>query len=73
MVPKAADTLLAAIHTWVAIVGAVLFPIGLSPPFCWAGRTYELFTIIGSMIVLVGMLLFAAIVLRYGARSKAQS
>jgi len=36
-------------------------------------KDYELFTIIGSMIVLVGMLLFAVIVLRYGARSKAQS
>ncbi len=72
VVPKAADTLLAAVHTWVAIVGAVLFPIGIAAVLL-GGPTYELFTIIGSMIVLVGMLLFAAIVLRHGARSKAQS
>lgn len=69
-VPKAADTLLANVHAWIAIVGAVLFPVGIAAVLL-NGPNYELLTIVGSLIVLVGMLLFAAIVLRHGAPSKA--
>jgi hypothetical protein len=69
-VPKAADTLLAAVHTWIAVIGAVLFPIGIGAVLL-GGPNYELFTIVGSLIVLIGMLLFALIVLRHGAPSKA--
>ncbi len=72
VVPKAADTLLANIHAWISIIGAVLFPIGIGAVLL-GGPNYELFTIIGSLIVLVGMLLFAAIVLRYGAPRGARS
>lgn len=69
-VPKAADTLLATVQTWIAIVGAVLFPIGIGAVLL-GGPNYELFTIIGSLIVLIGMVLFAAVVLRYGANPRA--
>ena len=68
-VPKAAGTVLARAHAWIAIAGAVLFPIGIGAVLL-GGPNYELFTILGSLIVLIGMLLFAAIVLRHGAPAR---
>jgi len=64
-VPEAAATRLAKIHAWVAVIGAVLFPIGIALVLL-IGPQFEATAIIGSLIVFVGMLLFAWVIFRHG-------
>jgi cbb3-type cytochrome oxidase subunit 1 len=64
-VPAAAATRLAKIHAWVAAIGAVLFPIGIALVLL-VGPQFEPVAIIGSLIVFVGMALFAWVVFRHG-------
>ena len=64
-VPEAAATRLAKVHAWVAVIGAVLFPIGIALVLL-AGPQFEATAIIGSLIVFVGMLLFAWVIFRHG-------
>jgi drug/metabolite transporter (DMT)-like permease len=66
VVPQAAKGTLAAAQAWISVVGAILFPLGIAAVLL-GGPQFEFFTIIGSLIVLVGMVLFAAIVIRHGA------
>ena len=64
-VPEAAATRLAMIQAWVAVIGAVLFPIGVAFVLL-VGPQFEPIAIIGSLVVLVGMILFAWVVFRHG-------
>jgi hypothetical protein len=57
-------------HAWIAVIGAVVFPIGISAVQL-GGLRYEVLAIVGSLIVLTGMLLFAVIVFRNGAPQRA--
>jgi hypothetical protein len=62
-VPQAAATPVATLHAWTAVVGAIVFPIGIGAVLL-GGPKYEVLAIVGSLIVLFGMLLFAFIVFR---------
>jgi cbb3-type cytochrome oxidase subunit 1 len=64
-VPEAAATRLAKIQAWIAVIGAVLFPIGIALVLL-VGPQFEPVAIIGSLIVFVGMILFAWVVFRHG-------
>jgi hypothetical protein len=64
-VPLAANTMLAKVHAWIAVVGAVIFPAGVAMVLL-GGHHYELAPIIGSLVVLAGMVLFAWVVFRHG-------
>ena len=64
-VPLAANIVLAKAHAWIAVVGAVIFPAGVAMVLL-GGHHYELTPIIGSLIVLAGMVLFAWVVFRHG-------
>jgi hypothetical protein len=64
-VPQAAKTLLAKTQAWIAVVGAIIFPAGVAMVLL-GGHHYEPAAIIGSLIVLAGMLLFAWVVFRHG-------
>jgi hypothetical protein len=68
--PRAAASDLATWHGWIAVIGAVVFPIGICAVLL-GGPTYEGLAIAGSLIVLTGMLLFAVIVWRNGAPQRA--
>jgi hypothetical protein len=69
-VPQAAASPLATWHAWIAVIGAVVFPIGIATVLL-GGAQYEIFAIAGSLIVLTAMLLFAVIVFRTGAPRRA--
>jgi hypothetical protein len=69
-VPQAAASPLATWHAWIAVIGAVVFPIGIAAVLL-GGAQYEIFAIAGSLIVLTAMLLFAVIVFRNGAPRRA--
>ena len=62
-VPAARDHALATWQSWLHIVGAVLFPVGVAIVIK-KGETFIFFPIIGSLIVLVAVALFALIVFR---------
>jgi hypothetical protein len=61
LVPAAAESRLALVHFWVALVGALGFPIGLAMVF--SGQT-EAVVSAAAIIVLLGMLIFGYTVLR---------
>ena len=63
--PQAAATILAQVQAWIAVIGAILLPIGIALVRL-RGPQYEPVAIIGSLIVFVGMALFAWIVFRFG-------
>lgn len=65
-VPQAAASVLAKWHAWIAVIGAVIFPIGIGAVVL-GGIKYEPFVIGGSLIVLAGTALFTVIVLWNGA------
>jgi len=70
-VPEAAATRLATIQAWVAVIGAVLFPVGVALVLL-VGPQFEPIAIVGSLIVLVGMILFAWVVFlhRFGGSAR---
>ncbi|MEO6396425.1 MAG: hypothetical protein ABIO40_11000 [Devosia sp.] len=55
LVPAAADRRLAVVHFWVALVGAVCFPIGLA--MALMGQS-DILIQIASIVVLLGMAIF---------------
>jgi hypothetical protein len=69
-VPKAASTSIATLQAWTAVVGAILFPIGIGAVLL-GGEKYEVLAIVGSLVVLAGMLMFAIIIFRHGAPQRA--
>ncbi len=69
-VPQAAASTLATWHAWIAVLGAILFPIGI----CFVllgGPQFEMLTISTSMVAFLGMVLFAIVVFRFGAPQRA--
>jgi hypothetical protein len=63
LVPAAGDSALAKWQGWLHIVGAILFPAGVAVVLA-KGETFIILPIVGSLIVLVAVILFAVIVLR---------
>ncbi|QGY00378.1 hypothetical protein EI983_10620 [Roseovarius faecimaris] len=61
LVPAAAASVLGKVHYLVALVGAILFAIGIA--IHHSGGT-ELFAILGSLVTLGSMLIFLATMLR---------
>jgi hypothetical protein len=63
MVPAARDSALANWQSWLHIVGGVVFPVGVAVVIK-KGEAFIVLPIIGSLIVLAGVSLFALIVFR---------
>jgi hypothetical protein len=63
MVPAARDSTLAKVQSWLHIVGAIVFPIGIAVVIK-KGEAFVVLPIVGSLIVLTAMALFAVIVFR---------
>ena len=64
-VPAAAAGRLALVQAWLAVIGAVLFPVGIGL-VVMVGPQFVPLAIVGSLVVLFGMALFAFIVFRHG-------
>jgi hypothetical protein len=62
-VPEAAASMLAKWHAWTAVLGAVLFPIGIAAVRLGGS---EFVVVIGAITVFIGTALFTAVVFRYG-------
>jgi len=63
MVPLARDSTLAKWQSWLHILGAILFPIGVAVVIK-KGESFIVLPIVGSLIVVVAVALFALIVFR---------
>ncbi len=63
MVPAARDSALAQWQSWLHIAGAVLFPIGVAIVIK-KGEAFIILPIVGSLIVVAAIALFAVIVFR---------
>lgn len=63
--PDAGASLLAKFQAWIAIVGGIIFPLGIATERLDIFGGSKLLVSAGSMIVLVGMILFAAVVFRF--------
>jgi hypothetical protein len=70
-VPAAAVSKLAYVHAFTAMAGAIILPIGIVA-IILGGQTYLPLTVIGSLVVLAAMLLFAVVVFRFGAQQTAR-
>ena len=64
VVPEAVRHPLARYHAAVGVAGAVLFPVGIACVLLGGHDRFEPVVIAGALIVLLGMILFAAIVFR---------
>jgi peptidoglycan/LPS O-acetylase OafA/YrhL len=62
-VPRSARGALATVQATLAIIGAVIFPVGVAAVI-GIGPQYEVLAIIGALIVLASAVLFAIIVFR---------
>lgn len=63
LVPAAGDSALAKLQGWLHIAGAILFPVGVAVVVS-KGETFIILPIIGSLVVLAAVALFATIVFR---------
>jgi hypothetical protein len=63
LVPSAGNHRLAKLQGWLPIIGAILFPAGVALVLL-KGTSFIVAPIVGSLIVLAAMALFAAIVFR---------
>jgi hypothetical protein len=63
MVPAARDSALATWQSWLHIVGAILFPVGVAIVIK-KGEAFIILPILGSLIVVAAIALFAVIVFR---------
>lgn len=63
--PGAAQSLLAKIQAWIAIVGGIVFPAGIATERLGIFGGSHLLVSAGSIIVLLGMVLFAVVVFRF--------
>jgi hypothetical protein len=73
VVPEAAATLLAKVHAVTAIIGAIVFPIGIAGVLSFGHERFEPVVIIGALIVFSGMAQFAFIVFRAGSAAQPAS
>ncbi len=63
LVPAAATGTLASVQGWLHIVGAIVFPVGVAIVIA-RGESLVAIPIIGSLVVLMAVALFAVIVFR---------
>jgi hypothetical protein len=63
LIPAAGASMLARVQGWLHIVGAILFPAGVAMVLL-KGPSFEAAPIVGSLIVVAAMALFAVIVFR---------
>jgi hypothetical protein len=70
-VPEAAASRLAPIQAVISMVGAILFPIGISCVRLGDRITFMPVLVAGWLVVLTGMILFAVIVYRTSGRPRA--
>jgi hypothetical protein len=63
LIPAAGASMLAKVQGWLHIVGAILFPAGVAMVLL-KGPSFEAAPIVGSLIVVAAMALFAVIVFR---------
>jgi peptidoglycan/LPS O-acetylase OafA/YrhL len=63
LVPQAGASALATVQGWLHIVGAIVFPIGVAIVIS-KGESMVAVPIIGSLVVVMAVVLFAAIVFR---------
>jgi hypothetical protein len=70
-VPDAAASRLAQVHAWTAAIGAIVFPIGIAA-ILLGGDAYLPLTVIGSLIVLAAMALFAVVIFKFGTTQVAR-
>jgi hypothetical protein len=63
LVPAARDSALAQWQSWLHIAGAVLFPVGVAVVIK-KGEAFVILPIVGSLVVLLAVALFALIVFR---------
>ena len=73
LVPEAAASALAKVHAVIAIIAAVIFPVGIGGVLLSGRDTFELITVIGALLVFAGTALFAVIVFRTSGRASAPS
>ena len=72
LVPEAAASALAKVQAIVAIMAAVIFPVGIGGVLL-SGATFRTITVIGALLVFGGMALFAVIVFRTSGSGRAAS
>jgi hypothetical protein len=71
-VPAAAASKLGYVHAFTAMAGAIILPIGIAA-IILGGQTYLPLTIIGSLVALAAMVLFAVVIFRFGTRQAARA
>jgi hypothetical protein len=69
LVPAAAAGILARVQAALHVVGAILVPAGIALVLVW-GPAYELAAVLGAVIVMLAILLFAVIVFRTTTASR---
>ena len=69
LVPAAGTTTLAKWQGWLHMIGAILFPAGVALVLT-KGDSFEAAPIVGSLVVIAAMALFAVIVFRTSAHSR---
>jgi hypothetical protein len=62
-VPQSGRGALAMTQAWLAIIGGILFPVGIAAAV-GLGEKYEVLAIVGSLVVFAAASLFAVIVFR---------
>ena len=62
VVPEAAVSVVARLQAAIAVVGAVVFPIGIGTVVLYGPARFEPIVVCGAIIVFIGMLLFAFVV-----------
>jgi hypothetical protein len=69
VVPEAAATVAAKVHAATAILGAIVFPLGLAGLLTYGRERFEPMVIAGAVIVFSGMVQFVLIVFRTSGRA----
>jgi cbb3-type cytochrome oxidase subunit 1 len=73
LVPEAAASALAKVQAIIAVMAAVIFPVGIGGILLSGRDPFELITVIGALLVFAGMALFAVIVFRTSGSTRAAS
>jgi hypothetical protein len=73
VVPDAAASVVARLHAAIAVIGAVVFPIGIGTVLLYGPARFEPIVVGGAITVFIGMLLFAFVVFTTGGVKPAAS
>ena len=71
--PEAATNALAKVQAVIAVMAAVIFPVGIGGVLLTGRDSFELVTVIGALLVFTGTALFAVVVFRTSGRASATS